>query len=74
MKAARLHIIGGAMAGSAAIPADHPVPVPAGLSLTDAAGIPIAAGTAWQALDDLAGALRHQASGRARGKIIIAMG
>lgn len=46
---------GGAMAGAAAMPADHLVPVPAGLPLTDAAGIPTAAGTAWQALVEMAG-------------------
>lgn len=46
---------GGAYAEYVAAPADELAPVPAGLELTEAAAVPLAALTAWQALVERAG-------------------
>ncbi len=55
-------IVGGALAEFAVVPADQLVAVPAGVRLDDAAGAPTAAGTAWQALFEVAGLGRGQAA------------
>lgn len=46
---------GGGFAQFAAVPADQLVAVPEAVSLDEAAGLPTAAGTAWQALFEVAG-------------------
>jgi NADPH:quinone reductase-like Zn-dependent oxidoreductase len=53
-------IIGGAAAEFALVPADQLVRLPAAMSFEQAAGIPTAAGTAWQALYEVAGLRRGQ--------------
>ena len=45
---------GGAIAEYAIVPVDQLVRIPAGVSFEDAAGVPTAAGTAWQALFEVA--------------------
>ncbi|MDB6080608.1 MAG: NADPH:quinone oxidoreductase [Akkermansiaceae bacterium] len=45
---------GGAFAGLVAVPAKHLAAAPKSLELTSAAGLPTAAGTAWQALFEIA--------------------
>lgn len=51
---------GGALADFAAVPSALLAPAPATIALEDAAGIPTAAGTAWQALFETAGLQRGQ--------------
>ncbi len=51
---------GGALAGFAVVPAASLAAVPAGVSLEEAAGVPTAAGTAWQALFERANVTRGQ--------------
>jgi NADPH:quinone reductase-like Zn-dependent oxidoreductase len=51
---------GGAFAPSAVLPATHIAPAPANLPLDEAAGLPTAAGTAWQALFETADLRRGQ--------------
>ena len=51
---------GGALAGFALVPAAYLAAVPTGIPLEEAAGIPTAAGTAWQALFEVAGLERGQ--------------
>ena len=48
-------VAGGALAGFACVPANYLVKVPEDMPLEVAAGIPTAAGTAWQALFELGG-------------------
>lgn len=51
---------GGAFAGFAALPESHVAPAPTNLPLDEAAGLPTAAGTAWQALFETADLKRGQ--------------
>jgi NADPH:quinone reductase-like Zn-dependent oxidoreductase len=59
--AARLDPVkGGALADFAVVPAADAVAVPAGMTLEEAAGVPTAAGAAWQALFEMAKVKRGQ--------------
>ncbi len=51
---------GGALAETAVVPASYLVRLPQAVSVEDAAGLPTAAGTAWQALIDMADLKRGQ--------------
>lgn len=62
---------GGGLAAYVTVPAVRLVPIPPGVSVEAAATLPIAGGTAWQALDAAGVGLRHPAAPDASPRVLV---